>query len=267
MLGLAIATACLALIPLSAKASSAGSISAPGRPQIEKLRCLTQCVSSMKATPGATVKIRGAFLDYTKQVVFRGPDGPLQTRFSEREANRVDVIVPEGALSGRPYVIDKRGIRSNRAPEKLEILPVSAIPTAVFPVRGAHDFGGAGGRFGAPRSGHVHQGQDIMAACGLTIVSAVAGRVQFRDYQSAAGNYVVIDSKGSNVDMTYMHLVKPAIVAPGQQVAAGQQIGNVGQTGDATGCHLHFEYWVGDWWGGGHPIDPLPYLKQWDKAS
>jgi len=39
------------------------------------------------------------------------------------------------------------------------------------------------------------------------------------------------------------------------------------QTGDATGCHLHFEYWQGDWFGGGHPIDPLPFLKAWDPSS
>ena len=40
-----------------------------------------------------------------------------------------------------------------------------------FPILGAHDFGGAGGRFGAGRAGHTHQGQDVMAACG-----AAAGR-------------------------------------------------------------------------------------------
>jgi murein DD-endopeptidase MepM/ murein hydrolase activator NlpD len=265
-----VGAALLALFCFAAPAAQAqvakgsGSISAPGTPEIEKVRCLSKCVSGSEATAGATVRVKGAFLDYTKQVVFRGPSGPLPTPISGRLPTRVDVVVPAGAVTSRPYVIDNRGMRSNRAPRKLRILPVSSIPTGVFPVRGPHTYGDG---FGAQRSGHKHQGQDILAACGLPIVSAVAGRVQYRAYQSAAGNYAVIDSAGSNVDMAYMHMVKPAIVQQGQAVAAGQQIGNVGQTGDATGCHLHFEYWVGDWWGGGAPIDPLPYLKQWDKTS
>jgi murein DD-endopeptidase MepM/ murein hydrolase activator NlpD len=149
----------------------------------------------------------------------------------------------------------------------LEVLPVSAIPTYVFPVRGPHSYGGAGSRFGAPRSGHVHQGQDVSAACGTKLVSVAAGRVRYRAFQAAAGNYVVIHIKGTNVDVAYMHMVKPAAVSPGRSVGAGQYVGNVGETGDATGCHLHFEYWIGPWWGGGHPVDPLPYLKQWDKTS
>ena len=41
----------------------------------------------------------------------------------------------------------------------------------------------------------------------------------------------------------------------------GQQIGIVGQTGDATACHLHFELWLGKWYRGGHAVDPLPYLQ------
>ena len=48
-----------------------------------------------------------------------------------------------------------------------------------FPILGTHDFGGAGGRFGAGRSGHTHEGQDVMADCGLPLVAARGGRVQY----------------------------------------------------------------------------------------
>ena len=55
----------------------------------------------------------------------------------------------------------------------------------------------------------------------------------------------------------YAHLQKPAMVTKGQQVTTGQQVGNVGETGNASGCHLHFEIWVGaGWYTGGNPIDP-----------
>ena len=37
--------------------------------------------------------------------------------------------------------------------------------------------------------------------------------------------------------------------------------------GDAVGCHLHFEYWSGDWYGGGHPVDSEPFLRRLDRKS
>jgi murein DD-endopeptidase MepM/ murein hydrolase activator NlpD len=252
--------------PGSAQAS-VGGVSAPGNPVVERVVCKTQCVARRKATPGAVVKVKGEFLDYVDRVVFRGSSGPIPASLTYRDAIRVRAVVPAGARSSRPYVIDNRGVRSNRAPRKLEVVPPSLIPTAVFPVRGSHDFGGAGARFGAGRSGHTHQGQDVMASCGTRLVSAMTGRVQYRAYQGAAGNYVVIDTKGSATDLVYMHLAAPALVDEGERVAAGQRIGEVGETGNAEGCHLHFEYWKGDWYGGGHPVDPLPYLKAWDKVS
>jgi murein DD-endopeptidase MepM/ murein hydrolase activator NlpD len=252
--------------PGSAQAS-VGGVSAPGNPVVDRVVCKSQCVARRKATPGAVVKVKGEFLDYVDRVVFRGSSGPIPAELTYRDPIRVRAIVPAGARSSRPYVIDNRGVRSNRAPRKLEVVPASLIPTAVFPVRGPHDFGGAGARFGAGRSGHIHQGQDVMASCGTKLVSAMAGRVQYRAYQGAAGNYVVIDTKGSAVDLVYMHLAAPALVGAGDRVGAGQRIGEVGETGNAEGCHLHFEYWKGDWYGGGKPVDPLAYLRAWDKVS
>ncbi|HEX6688779.1 MAG TPA: peptidoglycan DD-metalloendopeptidase family protein [Solirubrobacterales bacterium] len=137
-----------------------------------------------------------------------------------------------------------------------------------FPILGAHDFGGAAGRFGAARSGHTHEGQDVMADCGTPLVAARGGSVQYAGYQGAAGNYIVIDGKGTSFDMAYMHLLEPSPLQEGMTVRTGEPIGVVGQTGDATACHLHFEIWTAPgWYEGGSPLDPLPYLKEWDAYS
>jgi len=137
-----------------------------------------------------------------------------------------------------------------------------------FPILGAHEFGGAAGRFGAGRSGHTHQGQDTMAACGTPLVAARGGTVQYAAYQYAAGNYLVIDGKGTTFDFMYAHLAEPSPLKTGETVRTGQPIGIVGDTGDASGCHLHFEIWEAPgWYEGGSPIDPLPYLEKWDRYS
>jgi murein DD-endopeptidase MepM/ murein hydrolase activator NlpD len=137
-----------------------------------------------------------------------------------------------------------------------------------FPILGAHDFGGSGGRFGAGRAGHTHQGQDTMASCGTPLVAARGGTVQYSGYEGNAGNYVVIDGKGTTFDFMYAHLAEPSPLQTGDPVRTGQPIGIVGDTGDATACHLHFEIWTAPgWYEGGSPIDPLPYLEKWDRYS
>jgi murein DD-endopeptidase MepM/ murein hydrolase activator NlpD len=138
----------------------------------------------------------------------------------------------------------------------------------VFPIRGRHDFAGAGGRFGASRPGRFHEGQDTFAACGTRIVAARGGRVQYAGYHAAAGNYIVIDGAGTDVDYGYMHLYAPTPFAAGDRVYTGQLIGAVGQSGNARGCHLHFEMWgAPGWYEGGSPFDPLPSLTAWDSWS
>jgi murein DD-endopeptidase MepM/ murein hydrolase activator NlpD len=143
-----------------------------------------------------------------------------------------------------------------------------ALYRFAFPVAGTHDFGNAGARFGAPRAGHTHQGQDVMAACGTPLVAARGGTVQYAGFEGNAGNYVVIDGKSTGFDMVYMHLREPSPLKAGMTVRTGQPIGLVGETGDATACHLHFEIWTAPgWYEGGHPIDPLPFLERWDRYS
>jgi murein DD-endopeptidase MepM/ murein hydrolase activator NlpD len=134
-----------------------------------------------------------------------------------------------------------------------------------FPVDGAFDWGGKDARFGAKRKGHRHQGQDLTAAAGTPVVSPHAGVVEAVDYQDrGAGNYVVIDSDGEDYDFVFMHLRKGSVrVLVGDHLTTGEQIGEVGSTGEASGPHLHFEVWVGGWYVGGHPIDPLPLLESW----
>jgi murein DD-endopeptidase MepM/ murein hydrolase activator NlpD len=138
----------------------------------------------------------------------------------------------------------------------------------IFPVRGRHDFGDSGARFGAGRAGHIHQGQDVMAKCGTRMVAARGGRIQFKQYHAAAGHYIVIDAAGTELDYVYMHLDQPSPFTEGDRVYTGQTIGAVGDSGNARGCHLHFELWSGPgWYDGGEPFDPLPSLQAWDSWS
>ena len=138
----------------------------------------------------------------------------------------------------------------------------------VFPVRGRHDYGGAGADFGSGRAGHSHQGQDVMSKCGTRMVAARGGRIKFKQYHAAAGHYIVIDGDGTDVDYVYMHLDQPSPFSEGDRVYTGQTIGAVGDSGNAQGCHLHFELWSAPgWYDGGKPFDPLPSLQAWDSWS
>jgi murein DD-endopeptidase MepM/ murein hydrolase activator NlpD len=131
-----------------------------------------------------------------------------------------------------------------------------------FPLRAQHTYGDGIG------AGRGHQGQDVFAKCGAPIEAARGGKVQFKGYHSRAGNYVVIDGKKSSYDYVYMHLRKKAEVREGENVRTGQRLGENGDTGNASGCHLHFEMWSAPgWYEGGHFISPTKKLKQWDKWS
>jgi len=138
----------------------------------------------------------------------------------------------------------------------------------MFPVRGPHDFGGAAAKFGADRGGRSHKGQDVFAKCGTPVTAVEGGKVVYAGYQSAAGNYIVIKGDGTKRDYVYMHFQSAAAFQTGATVTTGASIGNVGETGNAQGCHVHFEVWTAPgWYNGGTAVDPMPLLEQWDSAT
>jgi len=108
--------------------------------------------------------------------------------------------------------------------------------------------------FGAPRGGGTyHSGIDIGADSGTPVAAAAGGQVVLASAGYGYGNYVVI-RHDNGYETLYAHLTE-IYVAQGQWVAQGETIGTVGDTGWATGPHLHFEVRQG-----GAAVDPLNYL-------
>jgi hypothetical protein len=168
-------------------------------------------------------------------------------------------LLPEGT-----YLLHMAGRGLRRAPTASSTADVEFSHHA-FPIAGPFDWGGEGSRFGAKRRGHTHQGQDLAAAEGTPVVAPRGGLVEAVQYQAeGAGHYVVLDGDDEDHDYVFMHLRSGSItVAEGDRVRTGQAIAEVGNTGSSSGPHLHFEIWVGGWYAGGAPIDPLPLLQSW----
>jgi len=110
------------------------------------------------------------------------------------------------------------------------------------------------------RWGKKHEGVDITGTGGYgsPIYAANNGTVITSVYNSYNGNYIVIDH-GNGILTVYAHLAN-RFVSEGQVVSMGQQIGTMGQTGFATGVHLHFSFYRERFiTGRGYDLDPMSF--------
>ena len=168
-------------------------------------------------------------------------------------------------------IVDSRGrslARAARAtitvrvrPKAKPAPPPAPAPSAsgVFPIQGSYSWGDG---FGVDRGDHRHNGQDLAAALGTPLVSPRRGTVVATGYGSGSGYYVVVKDAAADQSYVFFHLqAGSTVVSEGESVSAGQRVGSVGSTGHSTGPHLHFELWLGAWWGGGHAVDPEPFLR------
>lgn len=98
-----------------------------------------------------------------------------------------------------------------------------------------------------------HDGLDITAPYGTSVMCTAAGKVVKSGYDGEYGNMVIIDH-GNGTETLYAHMAK-RLVKTGDEVNRGDTIGTLGSTGRSTGPHIHYEVRVR-----GRAVDPEPYI-------
>jgi hypothetical protein len=283
----------LLLVPATTAAADTGGVSAPGSApvktdeaggiaygtRVDRPAALLRVSASRRPRISVRISEPHASVVIARLEVLRLPGSRrvAQFRLGRVHVGRTVSVRVRRALRPGRYVIrvhahDGAGHQLRNVPRIPLIVhgthhatsvPVSGSGT--FPVAGPHSYGD---RFGAPRKGYSHQGQDILGPRGTPIVAPVAGSVSSTGYQAgAAGEYVVLDAADGHAYF-FAHCVRHStLVGAGQAVAAGAQLCSLGATGDATGPHLHFEEWIGGWRvdKASTPVDPLPQLRAWDR--
>ncbi|MGB9407342.1 MAG: M23 family metallopeptidase [Terracidiphilus sp.] len=154
------------------------------------------------------------------------------------------------AMSGRVSRALESGLSPSFAGDWTEL----ADAPSLWPLEGR-----VGSSFGERQDpingeGAFHSGIDIDAPYGSPVRAAADGDVTDASMNAGYGREIELDH-GHDVTTIYGHLSAMAVV-PGQHVTRGQVIGYVGQSGRATGPHLHYEVRV-------HkvPVNPHKYMR------
>ena len=114
--------------------------------------------------------------------------------------------------------------------------------SVVYPVPPAlagtdsHNWGGTGSHWGS-----WHTGTDFSVPCGTPVLAATGGTVEIDTTEPWAGTWLVKVVTGPDTVATWYAHLQGLDVEAGQVVRAGEQLGEAGARGNATGCHLHFE--------------------------
>ena len=177
----------------------------------------------------------------------------------QQVANSVDMFyaLRSEAMSGAVSRALESGLTANFAGDWTEL----ADAPSMWPVEGrvASSFGEREDPING--EGAFHTGVDIDAPYGTPVRAAGDGDVTGAQMGAGYGREVTLDH-GHDVNTLYGHLSAVAVV-PGQHVTRGQIIGYVGESGRATGPHLHYEVRLHE-----VPVNPYKYLRvTYEQAS
>lgn len=152
-------------------------------------------------------------------------------------------LYPNQAAQAGDWLSSQMGQSNLWASPQKDTLPTLTSPLGELAVTSA---------FGLREDGE-HQGIDLNAKEGEPVYAALDGTVTTAALSNSYGNWIELTHDGGWTTR-YAHCYLLA-VKEGDQVAAGDLIALAGDTGDASGCHLHFELLEN-----GQPVDPAPLL-------
>ncbi len=201
----------------------------------QKLSQLEQQLARLGVKPASGIGGRG------------GPELPVTLADLEQESER---------LSDRVQVLSThREALSTQLRRRYDLaLPLANLPLGV-PLRGGFDYTSGFGLRSDPWTGAAtaHNGIDLAADHGATIVANAPGRVVACEYRSGYGLMLEINH-GGGLATRYGHL-SACRAKPGELVLRDQSIAAVGNSGRSTGPHLHYEVLIK-----GRAIDPAPLV-------
>ena len=163
-----------------------------------------------------------------------------------------EIRVDLGALIRRANLLassfkeaaDSLGLHTARLAATPSIMPTQGWLSSAFSAMRAHPI---------LHMARPHEGIDVSAPMGSPIEAPAAGVVTDAGWETGYGNTITIDH-GFGIVTKFAHASK-ILVHIGQRVSRGQRIALVGNSGLATGPHLHYEVHVN-----GRPVDPLKYV-------
>jgi len=217
------------------KQATLNSFSASANVKMQKVAALQQVANVMNDA---------AIQAQAKQAEWDAQKGQVEASLSQAEADyqarsaELAAIDAANRASGASYV-SASGFRN---PLDIPIVVTSPFGMRYHPVLGVMK---------------GHSGTDMAADCGTIIRAVASGYVNAVSSDVSAGNYVDINHGlvgGNSVITEYLHM-QAQYVSPGQYVNAGDALGEVGSTGYATGCHLHFGVLQN-----GSYVEPMDYL-------
>ena len=163
--------------------------------------------------------------------------------------DKADVLTPDVVVAERDRVVD---VWSQRSPVLMWLEPFLRPIGLDYPTTSPF---GTRRTYSVADIGTFHAGQDFGAPEGTLIFAPAPGTVVLAEPLAVRGNAVIIDH-GGGVFTGYWHMSEMKVAA-GMEVAAGDVLGLVGNTGLSTGAHLHWELRID-----GIAVDPMQFLDE-----
>ena len=189
-------------------------------------------ITPLAGTPGSAVLVRMGWVHTERTLTVSWPSGvtlaagSYHVLVTGEDHNRAALV--ELAHISRVVKLEVKA-PAPATPPPSTTAPVAGIPSpaqsaaegAVFPVQGTFNFGGPENRFGAPRDGYFHEGQDVLTAEGTPVVAPYAGTMTYVTYQAGGAGYYLVEHTHVGFDFMFAHCEANSFAVKGRTGGVG----------------------------------------------